>query len=454
MGGVYFLAFGSLLIQVRGLLGSRGILPTGAVVAAVKKELGSKAFLSFPTVFLFSSSDFFLTFCAAFGMVLALLLIAGILSVPVLILLWFLYLSFVTVGQEFLFYQWDALLLETGFMSIFLPLAAPPGFIVMFAYWFFIFRFIFSSGWVKLASGDSTWRNLRALCYHYETQPLPNRIAWYLHQLPEPVQKLSTIGVFFFELVVPFLALGPPSMRLAAFALLVSFQLLIFFSGNYAFFNLLTIVLCVPLLDDRYLKVFGDLPSVPALAGQAEVVVVFVASLFSIFLALNIIQLMRLFYRPHWISRLLAVLEPFGISNHYGLFAVMTTERLEFVIEGSHDLAEWEAYEFRWKPGNLAIPPKQVAPHQPRLDWQMWFAALDPESIDPWLQSFVRRLLQGSAPVHVLLKEVPFKENPPKYIRLALYRYHFTDFDLRRETRMWWQRTLINTSSTLMLKKS
>ena len=221
LGCVYLIAFGSLFIQLRGLYGSRGILAVSTFVAALKKELGGRAFFYFPTVFLFKSSDSFLTGCAVMGMGLALLLMAGILPVQSLILLWILYLSFVSVGQEFLSYQWDALLLETGFMSIFFSIADLPSFLVMFTFWFFIFRFIFSSGWVKLASGDVNWRGLRALVYHYETQPLPNRVAWYLHQLPEPVQRFSTFITLCIELAVPFLALGPAPARLAAFIILV-----------------------------------------------------------------------------------------------------------------------------------------------------------------------------------------------------------------------------------------
>ena len=178
-----------------------------------------------------------------------------------------------------------------------------------------------------------------------------------------------------------------------------------------------------------------------------------VTGAFIVFLALNIMQFVLLFYRPRWMARIFGYLQPFGISSHYGLFAVMTTERLEFVIEGSNDLKEWKPYEFRWKPGDPSIPPKQVAPHQPRLDWQMWFAALNPADIDPWLQSLVRRLLEGVPSVLALFKATPFKETPPAYIRIVLYRFNFTDLRTLRETGMWWKRTLLDTSSILTLKK-
>jgi lipase maturation factor 1 len=209
LGGIYFLAFSSLLSQVLGLYGSRGILPIGAYLTGLSKWLGRSAYRRCPTLFWLDSSDRTLTGAALLGVGLSLLLIAGAPPAPLLFLLWFLYLSFVTAGQEFLSYQWDALLLESGFMTIFLSLAPPAPLLVVFTYRFFLFRFIFSAGAVKLLSGDPAWRTLTALFYHYETQPLPNRTSWYANHLPKAFQKLSTLGTFFFELAVPFLALAP-----------------------------------------------------------------------------------------------------------------------------------------------------------------------------------------------------------------------------------------------------
>ena len=450
LGSVYFIAFGSLFIQLRGLYGSSGMLPIAEYTAAVKKELGGRAFQYFPSIFLYKSSDAFLTGCAATGIVLAVLLVMGLFPVPSLILLWFLYLSFVLVGQEFLSYQWDALLLETGFMSIFFAMTAVPSLLEMFTYWVFLFRFMFSSGWVKLASGDINWRNLRALVYHYETQPLPNRVAWYLHKLPEPVQRASTFLTLSLELAVPFLALGPASGRLACFFLLLFQQLLIFTSGNYGFFNILTAVLCIPLLDDKYLNVLSDYVPVPA--GQGNFMPFIVSVAFVVFLVLNVMQLVLLMYRPRWLLEIIDLFQPIGISSNYGLFAVMTTERFEFVIEGSNDLKEWKPYEFRWKPGDPAKPPRQVAPHQPRLDWQMWFAALNPAYIEPWLQRLVRRLLEGSPSVLSLFKTIPFRESPPTYLRLLVFRYTFSEVGTLKQKGMWWKRTLLGASSVMTLQ--
>jgi len=450
LGGVYLLAFASLTVQLRGLYGSRGVLPISSYLADLRQGAGRRAFRLCPTLFWLNSSDRLLSACAFLGIVLSLLLIAGAPAVPLLLLLWLLYLSFAAAGQEFLSFQWDALLLETGFMTIFLPLADPAPPLVVFAYCFFLFRFMFSAGVVKLRSGDPTWRNLTALCYHYETQPLPNRLGWYAHHLPPTLQKFSTMGTFFFEIAVPFLALGPEPVRLAGFLLLLFFQLLIFATGNYGFFNILTMVMLLPLLGDNRLAMLGDHLPVAVPASGASVAVVSV--IFTLFLLLNFCQLARLFYRPAWLNRLLAPLSPAMISNPYGLFAVMTTNRFEFVIEGSNDLKEWQPYEFRWKPGDPFAPPRQAAPHQPRLDWQMWFAALDPRTIEPWLGNLVVRLLEGSPPVLALLRHNPFAGAPPQHIRLSVYRYRFTSLAVRRAEGRWWERTLLGISSVMTLK--
>jgi len=449
LGVVYLLAFGSLLVQVRGLYGSQGILPIHDLVTDIRRRAGPRVFLRFPSIFLINTSDVFITASAVLGVCLSIYLLAGLPPLPALVLLWLIYLSFASLGQEFLSYQWDALLLETGFMTIFLPLANPAWPVVCLAYQLFIFRFMLSAGTVKLTSHDPNWRNLRALCFHYETQPIPNRIAWYAHQLPEVVQKLSTLGTFLFELVVPFLALGPAPFKLACFCLLVCFQGLIILTGNYGFFNCLTIVLAVPLLEDRYLGFLGHglttaagIPFLSMLAG----------AFFGIVILLNILQTIRLFLRPQWLRRILSRCGGWQISNPYGLFAVMTTERYEFVIEGSRDQQEWLPYEFRWKPGDPAAPPRQAAPHQPRLDWQMWFAALNPDYVEEWLSRLLRRLLEGSPAVLGLFRTIPFSPAPPDYVRLVVYRYHFSDPATKRASGRWWSRSEIGRSEPMSLR--
>jgi hypothetical protein len=449
LGLVYLLAFASLLVQVKGLYGSKGILPIHELVEGLRQQARRGGWLRFPSIFLINSSDTVLVGSAALGCILSIYLLFGLPPLPALILLWIIYCSFTTMGQEFLSFQWDALLLETGFMTIFLPLANRSSPLVFLAFQLFVFRFMISAGVVKLTSHDPNWRNLRALCFHYETQPIPNRVAWYAHQLPEQFQKVSTLGTFLFELIVPLLALGPAPYKLACFCLLVSFQSLIMLTGNYGFFNILTIVLAVPLLEDRYLSLLE--PGLPK-AATALFSSPVVEAVFVIFILLNILQLIRLFQRPRWVTRILSLCGRLLISNPYGLFAVMTTERFEFVIEGSRTLKEWLPYGFLWKPGDPETAPRQAAPHQPRLDWQMWFAALNPSYVEPWLSRLIERLLEGSSDVLRLFRHVPFSPAPPEYIRLTVYRYHFTTPGIKRTTGRWWNRIEVGRSEAMSLR--
>jgi hypothetical protein len=298
---------------------------------------------------------------------------------------------------------------------------------------------MFSSGVVKLASGDPTWRSLTALRYHYETQPLPTRAAWYFHQLPGGFQDMSVLVMFFIELVIPFLVFGPKNLRLVAASALVFLQILIFITGNYCFLNLLAIALCLLLLDDSlWPKVWTKLPRLRPWPKLIQV------PLAAIVLLLNLAQLTALFSQsiqwPLPIVRIIQASAPFFLVNSYGLFAVMSTTRPEIIVEGSKDGNIWVPYEFKYKPGDLKRPPMQVAPHQPRLDWQMWFAALGNYKNNPWFLDFMVRLLQGSPEVLKLLETNPFPERPPRYIRATLYRYRFTDFATRRREGTWWQR--------------
>lgn len=208
----------------------------------------------------------------------------------------------------------------------------------------------------------------------------------------------------------------------------------------------------MPLLDDRYLGLAGLSPALPAQTAGRSFVPDMVSVVFLLFLLLNVLQLLRLFVRPHWLSLVLAGCGRWWVSNPYGLFAVMTVDRFEFVIEGSNDLKVWQPYEFRWKPGDPAIPPQQAAPHQPRLDWQMWFAALNPAFVEPWLKSLLMRLLEGSPAVLALFLSVPFRDLPPAYIRLVVFRYHFTDIATRLSSGMWWYRTEVGMSAPMTLK--
>ncbi len=452
LGCIYLIAFLSLWVQIHGLVGSNGILPAGQYLEAVRQQIGSEGYYLIPTLFWLNTSDAFLHFLCAGGVLLSLVLIAGFVPSFALVGLWAFYLSLVTVGQVFLSFQWDVLLLEAGFLAIFFaPLhlrdtftrASQSSTAFLWLLRWLLFRLMFASGFVKLAS-DEVWRNLTALNFHYETQPLPTWFGWYAHQFPEWFHKASVIGMFAAELVVPFLIFAPRHPRTVGCIGLIALQILIILTGNYCFFNLLTIVLCLLLIDDVMWKAFLPKKFMPTIRviekppRQYRRTGIAVAAVL-LFLLSSIRfggQLFREAQLPDvaWIA-------PFRSVNTYGLFADMTESRPEIIVEGSNDRITWEAYQFRWKPGDLKVAPKWVAPHQPRLDWQMWFAALQGSYQNtPWFLNFMGALLQGKPEVLQLFAENPFPDSPPRYVRATLYDYRFTDLTTKRSEGTWWYR--------------
>ena len=459
LGIIFFIAFASFGVQWKGLIGEHGILPAGKLMEAVAGALGPRRFTAYPTLLWLAPSDESIGLLCLAGVLLSCLLILDFAPGPILILLWAAYLSLVTVGGDFLAFQWDILLLETGFLSAFFaPWKLLPGLhrdtgpsaASLWLLRFLLFRLMFASGVVKLASGDPTWWGLSALRVHYETQPLPTAMGWYAHQLPAALQRLSAGVMFAIELGLPFLIFLPRRPRLLAFAGFVFLQLLIAITGNYCFFNLLTVALCLLLLDDALLARFfppgmraqSEAPRTPGwrVLVRAPVIAILVIGI----LPLQIMALSRCARRsvpwPETLRAAERAVLPFRTVGSYGLFARMTTDRNEIVVEGSDDGTRWEAYEFKWKPGDLRRVPGWVQPHQPRLDWQMWFAALGSVRDNPWFQNFMVRLLQGSQDVLVLLESNPFPAGPPRYVRAVLYRYHFTDPGQRRHDGTWWRR--------------
>ncbi len=452
IGVIYLIAFLSLWWQIGGLAGEDGIAPAGRFLDSVGSRLGAERFGKLPTIFWFGAGDGVLHgFCIA-GAVIAALVAAGMLVGPGLASLWVIYLSFLNICRPFLNFQWDILLLEAGFLAILLapwrlrcripcPRAAPRP-----AQWlvrWLLFRLMFSSGVVKLTSGDSTWWDLTALDVHYETQPLPTWTAWYVHQLPSDLHALSCAIMFVIELAVPFLFFAPRRLRLAACALTIGLMAAITATGNYTFFNLLTVALCLLLVDDdawpwrRPRAAFTARPprrwpvwiSIPVIA---------------LVVVLSTAEMTRRwrvpFTWPQPVQSVQRTLAPFHLINVYGLFANMTETRPEIIVQGSDDGITWLPYEFKWKPGDPARRPAFVAPHQPRLDWQMWFAALGNEQRNPWFRNFQYRLLQGKREVLALLESNPFPDAPPRYIRAVVYDYRFTNFDTRRSDGTWWRR--------------
>jgi hypothetical protein len=318
-------------------------------------------------------------------------------------------------------------------------------------YRWLLFRLMFGSGVVKLRSGDAAWRSLTALQYHYETQPLPTWVGFYAHHLPASIHVACAAVMFLIELVLPWLIWFPGRWRRVPLVAFVAFQILIAVTGNYAFFNLLTIALCVFLADPGLLPRRWR-PAAPTAEAAATLFGAWPRALLAPFVAVVVLVSAVHFSEAtlrvgapwpspvFWLAR---AVSPLRSVNSYGLFAVMTTTRPEIVVEGSDDGETWRAYEFRYKPGDPHRRPGFVAPHQPRLDWQMWFAALG-GSCDqsPWMQGLFQRLREGSPPVVGLLGSNPFPDRPPRYVRALLYDYRFADLATHRRTGEWWQRRL------------
>jgi predicted DCC family thiol-disulfide oxidoreductase YuxK len=478
LGLTYLIAFVSLWVQVDGLVGSNGMSPVKRFLPAVQQQFGPDAYFLLPTLCWFDSSNAFLHFLCGGGVVFSLLLILGIAPALSLVVLFIFYLSLTVAGQVFLNFQWDVLLLETGFLSIFLApwrlwppellwwpgsatpaTSSPVSRAGLFLLKLLLFKLMLMSGVVKLTSGDDSWgwlnhsfhwSALTALDYHYWSQPLPTVFAWWADKSPEWFKHFSVAFCLAVEIIAPFFIWAPRRPRLIAAGLMIFLQIVIALTGNYCFFNLLTIALCLLLIDDASIRTscrdtrapINGAPGGRALPNQlcsyAALVVIVVTLPINAWLIFSAFKPQS--RPPGWLANFYGQLEAFRIVNGYGLFRVMTKDRCEIVIEGSTDGIEWAPYEFKWKPGDVKRVPGWCAPHQPRLDWQMWFAALETPEQNPWLVGLIVRLFEGSREVTGLLGRNPFPDKPPHYIRAMFYRYRFTNSEERRQTGAWWDR--------------
>jgi len=456
-GMSYFFAVLSLYFQIPGLIGTDGILPAEAMISEAWKAFGPGAPWMIPSLaWLFGATNSSLHLIALAGLLFSALLTFGLLRPVSAALSWLCWLSFVNVGQDFLSFQWDTLLLEVGFLVIFLEkpglrprppgLDIPPLFIRL-ALTFLLFRLMFSSGIVKILSGDPTWADLSAMTYHFETQPIPNPLAWFIHQLPQPLLKLSTIFTFVIELLLPFALLFPqPKVRLTASLGFLSLMLLIGFTGNYAFFNLFTIGLCLALIDNRYFPSWLHpktipLPYTPVAwrhLGSLSALLQLSLAVPTLFLTLGFFPRTGSSFFTQW-ERTFA---PWHLTSGYGLFAVMTTRRPELTLECSSNGLDWQPIQFSYKAGPPDRLPPQIAPFQPRLDWQMWFAALSAErgQLPGWFSPFIKKIRKGEPEVWNLLPSQPHSSEND-YLRLRLDQYHFTTPFERSSTGNWWRIT-------------
>ncbi|MBS0205963.1 MAG: lipase maturation factor family protein [Planctomycetes bacterium] len=497
LGLVCLIAFVSLWSQIHGLVGQRGLLPADEFFGLVHKKLGANAYWQLPSLCWFGAGNGMLHLWCALGTVLSILLMIGWGPRLVIPAIWATYLSLSSAGQVFLSFQWDTLLLEMLACSV---LYAPRGWrpdwrqpskplpLARWLLWGLAFKLMFLSGVTKLLSGDTAWSDGTALQFHYYTQPIPSWTSWYVYQLPRPVHQISLMILFLVELFLPFLVFcgsrGRSIFGMATILLMVAIEA----TGNFGFFNLQTIMLAIPLLNDDLLcrliprrwrhsehLVIGNIREaaqddvqtavrtqrVPAAWCWRSILGTLAAGMM---LAVSLLTMVREMVRTQradkmpavvtqtlrtldglllsWSeTRILKPLAPLRTINGYGLFRVMTTRRSEIVIEISQDGTTWQAVAFPYQPGPVDRPPPIVAPHMPRLDWQMWFAGLDPVGNGHWLTALTQKLLEGNPKVARLIGHPEMADNPPRFVRLAYYDYKFTSADHRLAVGSWWSRS-------------
>jgi len=437
------------------LIGEHGLEPVGRFLERVRDHVGSStgAFFRLPSLFWTTHSDAALQAGAWIGLALSGVVLAGYANAILLAVLWFLYMSYVHVAQEWYGYGWEIQLLETGFLAIFLcplldarpfPRRAPPLVVITLFRWL-IFRIMLGAGLIKIR-GDPAWRDLTALYYHFETQPLPNPLSRWFHTLPRAALRAGVAFNHVAELVAPWFVFGPRVARRIAGAVIVAFQLVLIAGGNLSFLNWLTILPALACFDDallarllpRRLVARADraaLAAVPskAMEGTAWAVAAIVAIL-SVAPVLNMVS-------PRQIMN--TSFDPFDLVNTYGAFGTVGRERLAVVFEGSDaddpsDDAEWRSYRYVALPADPHDRPPQIAPYQPRLDWQMWFAAMGSPDDYPFTLHLVWKLLHNDPGALELFRENPFPAKPPRWVRAVLYRYSFAPAD--NAEGVWWNR--------------
>jgi membrane protein implicated in regulation of membrane protease activity len=441
LGIIYGVAFLVAAMQFRPLLGERGLLP-------VPRFLRHVTFLEAPTLFRLHYSDRALLAVAWTGVALSVAVVAGLvdlapawMSIAIWFALWALYQSIVNVGQIFYGFGWETLLLEAGFLAIFLG-AGPtiPALPMILLYRWLVFRVEFGAGMIKLR-GDRCWREGTCLDYHHETQPMPNPLSWFFHHLPKRLHRVEVLGNFFAQLVVPFLLFAPQPVASLAGLLIVLTQGWLVLSGNFSWLNFLTMTIAFSAFDDRSLSLVLHVPQphLTALPIWWQWLVVAVTAVVVV-----------LSYRParNLVSRRQLMnfsFDPFHLVNTYGAFGSVTKERYEIVVEGTMDPAQgeagWRPYEFKGKPGDPRKVPRQFAPYHLRLDWLMWFAAMDSPYRHQWFIAFLHRLLQADRPTLRLLRSDPFAGRRPLAVRANLYLYRYSTWSQLRDQRVWWVRT-------------
>ena len=468
MGLIYAIAFASFWWQAMALIGSEGVAPATYFAEGMRSALDFEdnpivAFMQFPTVFLIASNDMAIHVVCGIGLMGGVWLMIGFVPQLAALACWLSYLSVLLVSQKFLGYQWDTLLLEVGFLTIFFaPLAlfprgeqdSVPSTAILWLLRILCARLMWTSGLSKL--GGPTWMDLSALSYHFETQPIPHFLSWHVHHFPGDVLSIFVVIMFIIELVLPLFVVAPRRLRAFAGRGFILLMILIMATGNYGFFNLLTIALAVTLFDDAHAKKWfastafarvtapqvRKLPPWPRY-GVVALVIIATVPLQAYYLGFRIAPPI---VRP--LQGYVHALYPWHLASSYGLFARMTTTRPEIIIEGSNDGTNWEPYEFQFKPGALDQAPRWAQPHMPRIDWQLWFEALHAErggGPEPWFQNLCVALMRGDESVLAQIRENPFEGKPPRYIRARLFQYQFSSREELNEKDLWWTREEVGT---------
>jgi hypothetical protein len=442
---VYFVAFASLSGQIIALIGQDGILPVTNLLEYATTQFGWKRFLAYPTLFWINAGDTALTAATWLGCAFSVLLFINYKTRFSLVILYLLYLSLFHASQTFLNFQWDYLLIEAGFLAIFLT---PNSRIIIFLYRWLLFRLRFMSGLSKIVSNDPGWAGLSALTFYFETQPLPHIGGWYAHQLPEWLLILATAATLAIELAVPFMMFMSRKYRFIAAWITIIMQLLIIITSNHNWFNILTLILCLFLFDDKAIrkalpaslcnwlverKQLSSISSFLRLPSYVFAAIILLTSSVQIW---EMASGIRVSGKP---GRVLDYIQRWSLANPYHVFPTVNQQRIELIIEGTTDGRTWLPYSFKYKPGELNKPLTVVIPHQPRLDWMVWFVPLNP-IFENWFESFLGSLLDNSPDVIALMEHNPFPDTAPIAVRVHAFEYKFTSFDEHEATGNWWKR--------------
>jgi hypothetical protein len=450
---VFLVAWISLAVQVRVLIGERGLMPLGHFLEGIAAQ-GPIPVLGYPSLLRWAplARDAVLVGGTFAGMALAVLALAGVRPRLCLGLGTVLYLSYVAACRTFLSFQWDNLLLECGTLAVFLP-ADRPAPVAHLAFRLLVFKLYFESGIAKWQSPLHDWHDGSAMTYYYETAPLPAALAYYAHHLPVWWHHLESRATLVLELVIPFGIFAPRPGRRVALAALTGFQVVNAATANYGFFCYLAAALHVFLLDDDDLR---RLPALlrPRLAQAARAVPRWVSfGALGLWSALSLLEgAVHFTEGGRWLEALTpvrALYEPLRLVDTYHLFASITRERIEPEpqVEVEAQPGAWTGLELWHKAGDLRRRPDYVAPHQPRVDFQLWFHGLAFQSGEPlYVASLLRHLCDDRPAVQPLFRQ-PLP--PARAVRMAYYQYHFATAAEHRATGQWWTRALLGTTAPI-----